>query len=87
MNFSAFGRPFGTTLGTFWCMFSHWNFEVDFGVVFSGTLRGLGGGLRQRRGSAEGGEASPPSYARYCAYSLARPATSDEVRRIPESTL
>ena len=39
-------------------------------------------GRRQRRGSAEGGEASPPSYARFCAYSLARPATSDEVRRI-----
>ena len=35
-------------------------------------------GLRQRRGSAEGGEASPRSFASMCfAYCLARPATSE----------
>ena len=37
----AFGRSFGATLSTFWCMFSHWNFEVDFGETFSGISRGL----------------------------------------------
>ena len=34
--------------------------------------------LRQRRGSAEGGEASPGSFASMCfTYCLARPATSE----------
>ena len=34
-------------------------------------------GLRQRRGSAEGGEASPRSFAKYLHYYSARPAPSE----------
>ena len=41
-----------------------------------GSMLVNGEGLRQRRGSAEGGEASPPSHARFFDNCLARPATS-----------
>ena len=58
------------------CCIEFWSHKV---TKRSGRGRG---GLRQRGGSAEGREASPPSYARFCAPYLARPATSDEVRRI-----
>ena len=39
-------------------------------------------GRRQRRSPAEGGEASLQSFCKYFINSLARPATSAEVRRI-----
>ena len=52
-------------------------------------------GRRQRRGSAEGGEASPRSFASMCfAYCLARPATSERgaadlsrLRRVPAAEI
>ena len=51
-------------------------------------------GLRQRRGPAEGGEASPRSFARSLHYHSARPATSERgaadlsrLRRVPAAEI
>ena len=74
----VFGRPFGECFGTNVVENGGWKNHRKRTQKRERRL----GGLRQRRGSAEGGEASPRSFARSLHYHLARPATSDEVRRI-----
>ena len=44
-------------------------------------------GRRQRRGQRRGGRLRSPNFARHFINNLARPATSEEVRRITERTL
>ena len=67
----------GSVLGQI-CEKMEYGKRVEKGVGKGDAENEVCGGLRQRRGSAEGEEASPRCFASMCfAYCSARPATSE----------